>query len=120
MTGVDFSQKAVQFCRDHHQLEGLTFVPGDAEALPFADESFDAVINVESSHCYRSMPAFLGQVQRVLRPGGYFLFADLRTASDSERLHQNLLECGLTVWSGRILLPACSKPCTETATASWQ
>ncbi len=105
MTGVDFSQKSVQFCRDHHRLEGLSFVPGDAEALPFADESFDAVINVESSHCYRSMPAFLGQVRRVLRPGGYFLFADLRTALDSVRLQQDLSECGLTVLEREDITP---------------
>ena len=43
------------------------------------------------------MPAFLGQVQRVLRPGGHFLFADLRSAPDCERLHENLMESGLTV-----------------------
>jgi ubiquinone/menaquinone biosynthesis C-methylase UbiE len=97
MTGVDFSQKAVRFCQDHHRLEKLSFITADAEALPFEDESFDAVINVESSHCYRSMPAFLGQVQRVLRPGGHFLFADLRSDSDRERLHENLMESGLTV-----------------------
>src|SRR5205085_1835597 len=45
MTGVDFSQKAVRFCREHHRLAGLAFVPGDAEALPLDDEAFDAVLN---------------------------------------------------------------------------
>ncbi len=97
MTGVDFSKKAVRFCLDRHQVDGLSFVHGDAEALPFADQSFDAVINVESSHCYRSMPAFLEQVNRVLRPGGYFLFADLRASYDCERLHQQLRESGLAI-----------------------
>jgi ubiquinone/menaquinone biosynthesis C-methylase UbiE len=105
LTGVDFSQKAVRFCRDHHRLEGLTFVHGDAEALPAADESFDAVLNVESSHCYRSMPAFLGQVRRVLRPGGYFLFADLRSAADVERLQQQLVESGLAILERENITP---------------
>jgi ubiquinone/menaquinone biosynthesis C-methylase UbiE len=97
VTGVDFSAKAVRFCERNHAVEGLSFVHGDAEALPFADGSFDAVINVESSHCYGSMSAFLGQVRRVLRPGGHFLFADLRAAGELEQLRQELEACGLQI-----------------------
>jgi len=44
----------------------------------FADHTFDAVINVEASHCYPDFPRFLGEVARVLRPGGHFLYADFR------------------------------------------
>lgn len=97
MTGVDFSAKAVSFCQGQHRLEGLSFVVGDAESLPFDDESFDAVLNVESSHCYGSMPKFLEQVRRVLRPGGHLLFADLRSAEDRERLHRDLESSGMTI-----------------------
>ena len=70
---------------------------GDAEALPLNDASFDAVINVESSHCYGSMPAFLREVKRVLRPGGYFAFADLRASEDCDLLDTQLAETGMTV-----------------------
>jgi ubiquinone/menaquinone biosynthesis C-methylase UbiE len=59
----------------------LEFVRGDAEKLPFAEGSFDAVLNVEASHCYPSLPKFLGEVARVLRPGGRFLYADFRFQS---------------------------------------
>jgi ubiquinone/menaquinone biosynthesis C-methylase UbiE len=97
MTGVDFSPKAVRFCRERHRQDGLSFVVGDAEALPLEGDSFDAVLNVESSHCYGSMPAFLAQVRRVLRPGGHFLFADLRSKEDRGRLHQNLVDSGMTI-----------------------
>jgi SAM-dependent methyltransferase len=97
VTGVDFSPKAVEFCRRTHAVDGLSFVAGDAESLPFEDSSFDAVINVESSHCYGSMAAFLGHVKRVLRPGGHFLHADLRPAKDAEALRQQLAESGLTI-----------------------
>ena len=51
---------------------------GDAQNLPFPDESFDAVINVEASHIYPNFERFLGEVARVLRPGGHFLYADFR------------------------------------------
>src|SRR5262245_50784956 len=63
LTGVDFSAKAVRFCRGNYHLDGLSFVQGDAESLPLAAESFDAVLNVESSHCYGSMSAFLREVE---------------------------------------------------------
>jgi ubiquinone/menaquinone biosynthesis C-methylase UbiE len=77
-TGLDFNAEGIAFCRKRHNLPGLDFVHGDAENLPFADESFDAVINVEASHAYPHFPLFLAEVARVLRPGGHFLYADAR------------------------------------------
>lgn len=97
MTGVDFSPAAIGFSRARHQVDGLTFIPGDAEALPFADASFDAVINVESSHCYGSMAQFVSQVVRVLRPGGYLLFADFRASQASAQLERHLTQAGLEI-----------------------
>jgi len=77
-TGLDLNADGIAFCRQSHNLPGLDFVQGDAEDLPFDDQSFDAVINVEASHCYPRFPRFLAEVARVLRPGGHFLYADLR------------------------------------------
>jgi ubiquinone/menaquinone biosynthesis C-methylase UbiE len=105
MTGVDFSAKAVRFCQENYRIEGLSFVHGDAEALPFGDESFDAVINVESSHCYGSMPAFLREVKRVLRPGGDLLFADLRATEDRDLLHGQVVETGMAILEKQDITP---------------
>ncbi len=77
-TGLDINADGIAFCRKTHHLPGLDFVHGDAENLPFPDESFDAVINVEASHGYPRFPRFLAEVARVLRPGGHFLYADFR------------------------------------------
>ncbi|WP_199182794.1 phthiotriol/phenolphthiotriol dimycocerosates methyltransferase [Mycobacterium sp. 4858] len=77
-TGLDLDPAGVDFCRKRHNLPGLDFVQGNAESLPFPDQSFDAVISVEASHCYPSFPGFLAEVARVLRPGGHFLYADWR------------------------------------------
>src|SRR5579863_313982 len=52
MSGVDLAARAVARCRKRYGRPGLSFVAGDAERLPFADGSFDAVLNVEASHCY--------------------------------------------------------------------
>ncbi|MEO2017593.1 MAG: class I SAM-dependent methyltransferase [Fuerstiella sp.] len=97
LTGVDFSAKVVELCDRTHLVENLTFVQGDAEALPFDNESFDAVVNVESSHCYGSVPDFLKEVVRVLRPGGRFLFADFRFRHDIEPLKQFFGDAGMTI-----------------------
>jgi fatty-acid O-methyltransferase len=77
-TGLDLNSAGLDFCRKKHQLPGLDFVHGSAEKLPFSDQSFDAVINIEASHCYPQFPLFLTEVGRVLRPGGHFLYADAR------------------------------------------
>jgi ubiquinone/menaquinone biosynthesis C-methylase UbiE len=77
-TGLDFNPDGIAFCRKRHDLPGLEFVHGDAESLPFADESFDVVLNVEASHAYPRFPRFLAEVARVLRPGGRLLYADFR------------------------------------------
>lgn len=78
VVAVDLSPAAIALCRRRFQQANLSFEVGDAERLPFPDGSFDAVLNVESSHCYPHLDAFLREVRRVLRPGGHFLYADFR------------------------------------------
>ena len=63
-TGLDLNADGIAFCQKRHNLDGLVFAHGDAESLPFADESFDAVINVEASHAYPHFPRFLAEVAR--------------------------------------------------------
>jgi ubiquinone/menaquinone biosynthesis C-methylase UbiE len=77
MSAVDLSQAAIECCRRVHQLPGLTFERGNAVDLPFENNRFDAVVNVESSHCYPSRAAFFREVYRVLKPGGHFLYTDV-------------------------------------------
>jgi SAM-dependent methyltransferase len=77
-TGLDLNRAAVTFCRKRHTLDGLDFVHGNSEKMPFPDQSFDAVINLESSAAYPHFDRFLAEVARVLRPGGHFLYSDLR------------------------------------------
>ena len=95
VVGLDYSEHAISLCRHAYDLPGLRFVHGDAEDLPFDDVSFDALVNVESSHCYGSMSRFLAEVVRVLRPGGHFLFADFRRNKDLQLLDRQFDESGL-------------------------
>ncbi len=79
-TGLDLNTVGIEFCRKRHKLPGLDFVQGNAESLPFPDQSFDAVLNVEAAINYQDVPRFFAEVERVLRPGGHFLYADCRYA----------------------------------------
>jgi SAM-dependent methyltransferase len=76
--GLDLNPAGIAFCQQRHRVPGLSFQQGDAQKLPFADRSLDAVINVEASHCYPDFPGFLAEVARVLKPGGHLLYADFR------------------------------------------
>jgi ubiquinone/menaquinone biosynthesis C-methylase UbiE len=96
--GVDYSDNAVALSQKRHSgIPGLRFEQGDAEALPCADASFDVVLNVESSHCYGSMERFLAEVRRVLRPGGHFLWADMRGKDGEDAIRAEFEAAGFVV-----------------------
>jgi SAM-dependent methyltransferase len=76
--GIDLDKIAVGFNKKFYKLNNMTFMQGDAQNLPLIDNSFDVLINVESSHRYPEMKLFLNEVYRILRPGGYFLLTDFR------------------------------------------
>ena len=88
-TALDFNASGIEFCQERHKLPGLSSCTATPRTCPFPDESFDAVINVEASHIYPHFERFLGEVARVLRPGGHFLYADFRNrdASSTGRRH---------------------------------
>jgi phthiocerol/phenolphthiocerol synthesis type-I polyketide synthase E len=77
IVGIDLSSAAISFCRKAHRYAGVTFLEADAEALPFREESFEVVTNVESSHSYPDIEEFYSEVFRVLTSGGYFLYTDV-------------------------------------------
>ncbi|MDA2910829.1 class I SAM-dependent methyltransferase [Nitrospiraceae bacterium AH_259_D15_M11_P09] len=106
---VDRNPKAIEFCRQHYSIEDLSFTQGDAEALQFDDQTFDVIINVEASHCYGNMAHFLEEVARILRPGGYFLFADFRSALEQEALDREVAQSGLEVGKKENITPNVSK-----------
>ena len=87
ITGIDISKDAIELCLKFYSISSLNFIVGDSENIPFADNSYDILINVESSHCYGDMKKFLSESYRVLKPGGFFLFCDFRTKSSIEELY---------------------------------
>ena len=102
-TGLDLNTVGIEFCRRRHTLSGLSFVHGNAENLPFPDQCFDAVINVEAAINYRDVPRFFAEVQRVLRLGGRFLYADIRYADEIATWEADLAEIPMRLLSEQVV-----------------
>ena len=103
-TGLDLNSTGIEFCQRRHVVESLDFLQGDAQNLLFADHTFDAVLNVEASHCYPDFPRFLTEVARVLRPGGHFLYADFRFREGLAEWEQALAAApGLKLVQSRVI-----------------
>jgi ubiquinone/menaquinone biosynthesis C-methylase UbiE len=71
-TGIDLTEAAIDLARRRFALAGLKgdFRVSDAEKLDFADESFDLVYSHGVLHHTPDIEAAIGEVYRVLKPGG--------------------------------------------------
>ena len=69
VVGVDASPEMVAAARER----GVAADVGDAEALPYARNTFDAVFSNAALHWVRDQDAMMAEVRRVLKPGGRFV-----------------------------------------------
>lgn len=115
--GIDLSSNAIASCRKNHHYDNVRFDEGDAEHLPFKDEQFDVVTNVESSHSYPNVHAFYGEVFRVLRPGGCFLYTDVMPVLEMPRYLAELKRIGFVMDVDRDITSNVLLSCDEVATA---
>jgi len=83
MTGVDLNPYSIEIAKSEKSRRNITniqFFVDDAQKMRFIeDKSQDIIINIESAFHYPDKSAFLREIQRVLKPGGHFLIADLIT-----------------------------------------
>jgi ubiquinone/menaquinone biosynthesis C-methylase UbiE len=74
-------------------LKNVRCVPGRAEALPFEDASFDAVVSRSALHHFLEPGVTLREMTRVLKPGGRLVTVDVTASEDeSEAALHNALE----------------------------
>lgn len=62
----------------------VEYVDGDGQALPLADESVDHVLSTWTLCTIADLPRALGEVRRVLRPGGMLHFAEHGLSPDEK------------------------------------
>lgn len=81
--GIDISEGMMAVGRDKVKRKGLerviTFERQDSYALFFPDQSFDAVTAAFGIRNFENIDKSFGEVLRVLKPGGVFLFIELTT-----------------------------------------
>jgi arsenite methyltransferase len=84
----------------------VEFREGDALALPFDDDAFDAAVSTQVYEYVADMPAALAEARRVLRPGGRLLVLDtdwdsiVWRSSDRDRMRRVL-----DVWDEHLVDP---------------
>ena len=120
VVGLDLSANAILFCNRVHRHPGVSFREGDAEQLPFPDGSFDAVINIESSHTYPNIRSFYLEVDRVLAPGGHFLYTDVLPRGKSDECVGLLESLGFSIVHQRDITGNVLRSCDEIAAARVQ
>ncbi|AVG24695.1 MULTISPECIES: bifunctional demethylmenaquinone methyltransferase/2-methoxy-6-polyprenyl-1,4-benzoquinol methylase UbiE [Pontimonas] len=74
VVALDFSAGMVEEGRKRHPE--LTFVEGDAEALPFPPQSFDAVTISFGLRNVNNPQLAIGEMYRVLKPGGRLVICE--------------------------------------------
>jgi 2-polyprenyl-6-hydroxyphenyl methylase/3-demethylubiquinone-9 3-methyltransferase len=76
VTGIDPASEAIAAAQRHAgeaELD-IRYDVGVGEDLPYADASFDVVVCVDVLEHVADLPTVIGEVARVLRPGGTFLY----------------------------------------------
>jgi arsenite methyltransferase len=80
VTGIDMTAEMLEKARAAAAelgLDNVTFLEGEVERLPFADESFDVVISNGVIDLVPDKDAVFSEIHRVLRPGGRIQIADV-------------------------------------------
>jgi SAM-dependent methyltransferase len=79
VVGLDVASAMLDQARTRAEAENVRnveFVSGSAEELPFQEEQFSLVVSRHAPHHFHHLDKFLGEVRRVLKPGGRLVVAD--------------------------------------------
>lgn len=80
IVGLDISEGMLAVGRKKIAQEGLSdkieMIQADSEALPFSDNSFDAITVAFGVRNFENLEKGLNEILRVLRPGGIFVILE--------------------------------------------
>jgi ubiquinone/menaquinone biosynthesis C-methylase UbiE len=81
ITGIDLNKANIDIANYEKECSNafnVKFLVDDAQNLTqIESESIDVLLNIESAFHYPDKVKFLGEIERVLKPGGQFLIADI-------------------------------------------
>ncbi len=99
VVGIDITEQAIKTAHDRLGTANAHFLVADAEHLVFAASSFDTVSVSASFHHFANIPRVLTEIQRVLRPGGNFILAEMFHDAQTEA---ELTSVYLHQWAARV------------------
>jgi ubiquinone/menaquinone biosynthesis C-methylase UbiE len=110
VTGIDVSADTIALAHKHFSHPKLEFQQADCLSLPFADQSFDLVVSLETIEHLPDPPRFLNEISRVLRPGGELVLSCPNSLTHSRSplfVEENPFHCNeMTMEELRILVEA--------------
>ena len=78
VTGIDIDPQQIELARkEAGDMQNISYLEADTTKLPFKNREFDIVLSFGVLHHIENWLDALREVRRVLKPGGYFLYADI-------------------------------------------
>ena len=78
VSGVDVDPGQIELARENiNDIPNIHFLEVDATNLPFPDNDFDIVLSFGVMHHISNWLNALREIKRVLKPKGYFIYADI-------------------------------------------
>lgn len=82
IVGIDLSDPLVQLANlnayEANLGERVRFEKADVQQIPYEDNSFEVVLNVNMVHLVEDPIQMLNEIERLLAPDGYLFIADLK------------------------------------------
>ena len=94
ITGIDLTESMLNALKNKFPEKDLTLICGSYFDVPFDENTFDAVVSVESLHHFtkEEKVGLYSKLHIALKDDGYFILTDYFSLSDDEeRMHRNNL-----------------------------
>ncbi|HZB22982.1 MAG TPA: class I SAM-dependent methyltransferase [Gaiellaceae bacterium] len=85
VVGVDVSDEAIAYAREHYTARNVEFLVADVLELPFDPRSFDTVCSFEIVEHVPDAERFVAELARVLKPGGRLVLSTPRAEDPTVR-----------------------------------
>jgi ubiquinone/menaquinone biosynthesis C-methylase UbiE len=91
--GIDYNEKMVSVASENLRKRGLeaSLRQGDAQSLPYDDETFDCLVNTMAFTAYPDGVKAMSELHRVLKQGGRLVMIDVGYPSDRSWLGMQML-----------------------------
>ena len=109
VSGIDLSETMLAMAATRAERDGSARIElriAGAEELPYPDATFDAVVSTQVFEYVPDVPRAIGEIWRVLRPGGRVLLLDSDWDSIVWRSSDNArMQHVLTLWAEHLVDP---------------